>query len=83
MGAAELETGMNFFAAELHTHLTGIAVRVHHVRNDTVMGIIARDNHFDFNFQEMREFKEEIVIKPVSFQCSMIIGKKKKKCLCL
>ena len=83
MGAAELETGMNFFASELHTHLTGTAVRVHHVRNNTVMGIIARDNHFDFNFQEMRELKEEIVVKPVSFQCSMIIGKIKKKRLCL
>ena len=78
MEAADLETGMNFFAAELHSHLSGITVRVHHLRNNTVIGIIARDNHFDFNFQEMREFKEEIVIKPVS-----VSNKKKKTCVCI
>ena len=66
MEAAALEVGMRFFAAELHTHLTGIAVRVHHLRNDEVIGIIAKDNHFDFSFQEMREFKEEVVVIPVS-----------------
>ncbi len=72
MGASGLETGIRFFAVELHTHLTGVAVRVHHMRNSTLTSTIARDDHFDFNFQEMRQLKREFLVQPVSSAFSYV-----------
>ncbi|KAK3703833.1 hypothetical protein QZH41_012443 [Actinostola sp. cb2023] len=58
------EGGIKVFASVLHTHLLGIAIWTKHVRNGTELPEIARDNHYDFNYQEYHFLKKEIHILP-------------------
>ena len=53
------------YAGLLHTHLTGVAMRVRHFRGDKELPILLQDNSYDFNFQEIRTFKEEVTVKKV------------------
>ena len=53
------------FGALLHTHLTGVAVRVRHFRGGHELPPIVADEHYDFNFQETRMIPEEVVVLPV------------------
>ena len=42
----------------LHAHLTGIGIQVDLYRNGKHEEIFARDDHYDFNYQENRLFPE-------------------------
>ncbi|XP_070572376.1 DBH-like monooxygenase protein 1 homolog [Ptychodera flava] len=58
-------TDVKVFAVALHTHLLGKAVGVTHVRDGKELGVLAKDDHYDFNFQEFSMLAEEVVLKPV------------------
>lgn len=52
-------------AAQLHTHLAGVAVWVEHSRGGRSLGEIGRDNHYSSHFQEIRRLARPVNIKPV------------------
>lgn len=54
--------GINVFAVLLHTHLAGRKTWVRHVRGDVELREIARDDHYDFNFQEYHSLRKEVHI---------------------
>ncbi|XP_003743549.1 dopamine beta-hydroxylase [Galendromus occidentalis] len=56
--------GINIVAAQLHTHLAGVAVWVEHSRGGASLGEIARDNHFSTHFQEIRRLPREVNVLP-------------------
>ncbi|XP_064622631.1 DBH-like monooxygenase protein 1 homolog [Lineus longissimus] len=58
------EAGINFIAVFLHTHLAGHRIWMKHVRNGTELPEIARDNHYDFNYQQFRLLSKEVTILP-------------------
>ncbi|XP_070564615.1 DBH-like monooxygenase protein 1 homolog [Ptychodera flava] len=53
-------TDVNVFAVELHTHLIGKSVGVRHLRRGKELGVILKDDHYDFNYQEMHRLSEEV-----------------------
>ena len=60
-------TGIRVFASQLHTHLTGLAVRTEHVRADgTQLADLNRDEHFSSHHQEIRLLPEQRTVMPVS-----------------
>ncbi|XP_022806766.1 DBH-like monooxygenase protein 1 [Stylophora pistillata] len=56
--------GINVFASILHTHLAGRATWTRHIRNGKELPEIARDDHYDFNFQDTQVLRKEINIQP-------------------
>ncbi|CAH3193166.1 unnamed protein product [Porites evermanni] len=56
--------GIRAFAAFLHTHLQGRATWTKHYRNGVELPEIARDDNYDFNFQDIQVLKKEVHIKP-------------------
>ncbi|XP_039619224.1 dopamine beta-hydroxylase [Polypterus senegalus] len=56
--------GMHIFASQLHTHLTGIAVRTVIVRENQEVEIINVDNHFSAHFQEIRMLNKVVTVLP-------------------
>ncbi len=65
LSASEQREGIRFFAAILHTHFLGTAVRIHHIRGHRVRQILAYDEHFDARYQTYRRLKQEILVRPV------------------
>ena len=60
-------TGIRVFASQLHTHLTGLAVRTEHVRADgTQLPDLNRDDHSSTHYQEIRLLHEHRSVLPVS-----------------
>ncbi|XP_051818205.1 putative DBH-like monooxygenase protein 2 [Antechinus flavipes] len=47
----------------LHTHLSGRRIKAVQYRNGSQLRIICKDDAYDFNLQEVRDLKEEVVIK--------------------
>ncbi|KAL9970009.1 hypothetical protein ACROYT_G022312 [Oculina patagonica] len=58
------EKGIKVFAAFLHTHLQGRAIWTKHIRNGVELPEIARDDNYDFNFQDIQALREEVHIRP-------------------
>ncbi|XP_022668942.1 dopamine beta-hydroxylase-like isoform X1 [Varroa destructor] len=56
--------GIVIVAAQLHTHLAGVAVWVEHSRGGRSLGEIGRDNHYSSHFQEIRRLARPVNIKP-------------------
>lgn len=56
--------GVNVFAAFLHTHLQGRATWTKHYRDGVELPEIARDENYDFNFQDIQMLRKEAHIKP-------------------
>lgn len=56
--------GINVSAISLHTHLAGRASWTRHIRNGKELPEIARDNHYDFNFQDSQVLRKEVNIQP-------------------
>ncbi|XP_077992068.1 DBH-like monooxygenase protein 1 homolog [Glandiceps talaboti] len=52
------------FASLLHAHLAAVSVKTRHFRNGIEQPLIASDDTYDFNYQEMRYMNEPIIIKP-------------------
>lgn len=60
----QLEPGIYIFAAQLHTHLTGVASWTEHVRGNKLLGELQRDNHYSPHFQEIRLLAEPVRLAP-------------------
>ncbi|CAI5796779.1 DBH-like monooxygenase 2 [Podarcis lilfordi] len=54
---------MHVFGYLLHTHLAGLGVRGVQYRNGEQLTVICEDNKYDFNLQETRGMKEEVIFK--------------------
>ena len=55
---------MNVFGVLLHSHLMGTGMRARVVRQGRELAPLARDENYDFDFQEVRQLREEYVLKP-------------------
>ncbi|XP_070555178.1 DBH-like monooxygenase protein 1 homolog [Ptychodera flava] len=58
------DTSITVFASVLHSHLAGVKLLTRHFRGGVELPMIAEDNSYDFNLQEMRHLKESVVIQP-------------------
>ena len=54
----------------LHAHLAGVGVSVRQFRNGQDLGVIDEDRHYDFNYQQYKEFSTPVQFQPVSFVCN-------------
>ncbi|XP_077997834.1 DBH-like monooxygenase protein 1 [Glandiceps talaboti] len=57
-------SGITVFGSLLHAHLAGIGIRSRHFRQGVEQKLIAYDDSYDFNFQEMRHLEEPIQVVP-------------------
>ncbi|XP_077980021.1 DBH-like monooxygenase protein 1 homolog [Glandiceps talaboti] len=57
-------TEVHIFSGFLHSHLAGRAIRVRHIRDGVELPNVMVDNHYDFNYQEFRSLKDEVIIQP-------------------
>ncbi|XP_063401020.1 DBH-like monooxygenase protein 1 [Mytilus trossulus] len=57
------ETGIKIFGLLQHAHLLGAGIKTRHIRNGTELSPIAEDDHYDFNYQDIRVLKEEREVK--------------------
>ena len=58
------QEGIHIFAAQMHTHLTGVASWTEHVRAGKLLGELQRDNHYSPHFQEIRLLPEPVHVLP-------------------
>ncbi|KAM9324234.1 dopamine beta-hydroxylase [Gastrophryne carolinensis] len=56
--------GINIFASQLHTHLTGRSVTTVIVRDGKEVGVVNEDKHFSPHFQEIRMLKKPVHVFP-------------------
>lgn len=61
---SQSQAGIFVFAAQLHTHLTGVASWTEQVRGGEMIGELQRDDHYSPHFQEIRLFPEPRLIAP-------------------
>ncbi|ODM89886.1 hypothetical protein Ocin01_16794 [Orchesella cincta] len=57
-------SGIKVVNTLLHMHLAGKRIRLRHFRNGVELPVIAEDNYYDFNYQQSRTLKNELVILP-------------------
>ena len=69
----DTEDGIKIYGVALHSHLLGVNIKLRHFRNGKELPPIAKDEHFDFNYQYMKILKNPVTVKPVSLQLSRII----------
>ena len=60
------EGGITMFAYFLHAHLLGVEIQVEHFRDGKSIDMLAKDDSYDFNFQETRSFAQSKRVFPVS-----------------
>ncbi|XP_042238957.1 uncharacterized protein LOC121877254 isoform X2 [Homarus americanus] len=58
------EGGIRVFEGILHSHLLGSALKLRHIRDNKELPFIAKDMSYDFNYQQSRIFKDEVIILP-------------------
>ncbi|XP_064083982.1 MOXD1 homolog 1-like [Macrobrachium nipponense] len=58
------EKGVNVFGAFLHAHALGRNMTLRHIRGHKELPVVMQDLNYDFNFQETRNLKEELVVLP-------------------
>ena len=61
------------FGYTLHSHLIGVAIQVDWYRYGRAMGVLAKDDSYDFNYQENRLFVEPKKLLPVSVLSLLIV----------
>ena len=54
---------IHLFANLLHSHLIGRALRTRIIRHRQELAPLAEDNNYDFNYQEMRKLRKEVVVR--------------------
>ncbi|CAH1799271.1 unnamed protein product [Owenia fusiformis] len=65
--------GIKVIGMLMHAHITTTSIVVRHFRNGVELPAISRDDHYDFNFQEMRYLKKEVAILPgddIAVECT-------------
>ncbi|KAG9509733.1 Dopamine beta-hydroxylase, partial [Fragariocoptes setiger] len=60
----EPQEGINIFAAQLHTHLTGVKSKTLQARAGRVVRELNRDDHFSPHFQEIRLLPQQVRVLP-------------------
>lgn len=63
-GVEGLKEGIYVFAAQMHTHLAGIASWTEHIREGNLLNELQRDNHYSPHFQEIRMLPKPVHIAP-------------------
>ncbi|XP_077987007.1 dopamine beta-hydroxylase-like [Glandiceps talaboti] len=58
------QDGIQVFASQLHTHLTGVAVWTRHIRNGVELQKLNEDKHYSSHFQEIRLLKKQVSVLP-------------------
>jgi Copper type II ascorbate-dependent monooxygenase, C-terminal domain len=53
------EEGINIVSVSIHTHTNGKNVRLSHLRNGRELDRIVNDNHYNYNYQEVRQLANE------------------------
>ncbi|XP_068248771.1 DBH-like monooxygenase protein 1 [Palaemon carinicauda] len=56
--------GIRIFQGLLHAHLLGRAISIKHIRNGVELPTVFKDMNYDFNYQQQRILKEEMVVLP-------------------
>lgn len=56
--------GIYIFAAQMHTHLAGIASWTEHIRGGKLLNELQRDNHYSPHFQEIRLLPKQVHVLP-------------------
>ncbi|KAK3087538.1 hypothetical protein FSP39_007304 [Pinctada imbricata] len=56
--------GINVYASQLHTHMTGKRVFTKHVRRGVELPELNRDNHYSPHFQEIRKLPQLVTVLP-------------------
>lgn len=56
--------GIYIFAAQMHTHLTGVASWTEQVRGGKLLRELQRDDHYSPHFQEIRLLPEPVYVAP-------------------
>ncbi|EDV25403.1 uncharacterized protein TRIADDRAFT_55464 [Trichoplax adhaerens] len=56
--------GINVLGGMLHTHLAGRTLTVKHYRDGKELANLAHNPHYDFNYQDLMFYKQEIKIMP-------------------
>eukprot|EP01084_Bolivina_argentea_P252419 423684_1 len=56
--------GVHVFGNMLHSHTTGIALKLRHIRNGVELAYIDQNDHYDFDYQQLWNLKEEIHVLP-------------------
>lgn len=51
------------FSVMLHSHLAGRSLRLRHIRDGVELPFIADDQHYDFNYQELRHLNPHVTIE--------------------
>ncbi|XP_059144068.1 DBH-like monooxygenase protein 1 [Physella acuta] len=63
LGQVLADDDIHVFASGLHAHLLGNKVRARHFRKGVELPPLSEDNTYDFNYQEMRLFPQEVTLK--------------------
>lgn len=58
------QEGIYIFAAQLHTHLAGVASWTEHVREGRLLRELQRDDHYSPHFQEIRLLPRPVHVRP-------------------
>ena len=56
------EGGLHLLYGAFHSHLAGVGMRVRHFRNGEEIEPIMVDDHYDFNFQNIKSLPENTTI---------------------
>lgn len=81
LGPEMASEGIKVLGVLLHAHLLGRGLKVRHFRDGKELAPLAVEDNYDFNYQEYRYFKEEIVILPtdqITVECTYDSTKKDK-----
>lgn len=62
--ASDNQQGIHVFAAQMHTHLTGVASWTEHFRGGRRIGELQRDDHYSPHFQEIRQLPKPVHVLP-------------------
>lgn len=67
------EDGINIVSVSIHTHMAGRNVKLSHIRDGKEVTRIVEDNHYNHNYQEIRQLENETKVLPGDFmilECS-------------
>jgi len=58
------EGGVTAFASALHSHTAGVALKLRHIRNGVELEPLGINEHYDFDYQKITMFDEEVQLLP-------------------
>nr|CAD7415206.1 unnamed protein product [Timema cristinae] len=58
------QTGIKVVSVLLHSHLAGRKMKLRHIRDKQELSLIAKDDNYDFNYQQSRTLQTEVLVLP-------------------